>query len=267
MESDPAQNSDQAFHSYGAAITSESQMNGYDVTSKEDNGEMLRGSSEPTEQKDIAAVLAPHNIINIHQHLDVIEVCLCWERNNRYSIYGKDEKQILYTYEGAQCVARQWYGSLRELTLTTTDNDDNRLLRLDRPLRCSTRMCYACCCLQEMTISIPPNNTLGRVKERWNCIIPWYEVEDSQGNLMFSLQGTACHCRLCCDIKFSVRNAAGDQVASIQKYWGGCKGIIGACNSYTIKYLDALSGQEKAVVLGATFLLDFNYFERHGKCF
>ena len=67
----------------------------------------------------------------------------------------------------ARCYARQCYGSLREFTLITTDNDDNRLLYLQRPARCSSRCFYACCCLQEMNIIIPPKDTLGVMKEKY----------------------------------------------------------------------------------------------------
>lgn len=68
----------------------------------------------------------------------------------------------------AQCYARQCYGSLREFTLIVTDNDDNRLLYLQRPLRCSSRCFYSCCCLQEMRVFKPPDVLLAVVRERYS---------------------------------------------------------------------------------------------------
>ncbi|CAL1538351.1 unnamed protein product, partial [Lymnaea stagnalis] len=184
----------------------------------------------------LASILDSIDEIKILQHLDVVEVCLGWERNNRYSLYNKNGEQILYTYEAAQCVARQCFGSLRELTLVVTDNDDNRLLFLQRPLRCSSRCFYACCCLQTMAVSTSDesDDKLAVVSERWTCCLPEYQVEDSLGNIKFTLHGTLCHCRCCCNITFTVKSLKGFEVASITTQWGGWKEFIGACNEFTI---------------------------------
>ncbi|KAK3758115.1 hypothetical protein RRG08_006690 [Elysia crispata] len=217
----------------------------------------------------LASILEPLNEIRVSQHLDFIEVCLCWERSNRYSLYNQQDDQILYTYEAARCYARQCYGSLREFTLITTDNDDNRLLYLQRPARCSSRCFYACCCLQEMNIIIPPKDTLGVMKEKWSCCIPQYELAESKGHLKFLIQGDCSHFRMCNSINFTVRNAENLEVATISKPYGGCslKTLIGGSNNFKIKYLENLTKEEKVLILGSSFLLDFNYFERHGKCF
>ncbi|CAG5121649.1 unnamed protein product [Candidula unifasciata] len=212
-------------------------------------------------------VLEPLEAVRVHQHLDVVEVCLGWERNNRYSVYNTTGEQILYVYEATQCYARQCYGSLREFTLIVTDNDDNRLLYLQRPLRCSSRCFYSCCCLQEMSIHTPPDSLLALVKERWSCCIPEYELVTPEGSALFQMEGSCFHCRCCCSISFVVRNDSGVEVATIRKEWGGCKELIGACNDFTIKYLNGLSSNDKVSIFAAAFLLDFNYFERHGKCF
>ncbi|BFY97922.1 hypothetical protein BsWGS_00962 [Bradybaena similaris] len=212
-------------------------------------------------------VLEPLDYVQVHQHLDVVEVCLGWERNNRYSIYNRNGEQVLYVYEAAQCYARQCYGSLREFTLIVTDNDDNRLLYLQRPLRCSSRCFYSCCCLQEMRVYKPPDVLLAEIRERWTGCIPEYQLETLEGSALFQLEGSWCHCRCCCSIKFVVRNDSDVEVATIRKEWGGCKELIGACNDFTIEYLDGLLSSEKVAIFAAAFLLDFNYFERHGKCF
>ncbi|GFO46369.1 phospholipid scramblase [Plakobranchus ocellatus] len=257
-----------------SVITHESQMK---VLSRTPCGDERSESESSIDAKwvandhvtSLAAILESLDEVRVSQHLDVVEVCLCWERSNRYSLYNKQGEQILYTYEAAQCYARQCYGSLREFTLITTDNDDNRLLYLQRPARCSSRFFYACCCLQEMSIIIPPKDTLAVLKEKWSCCIPQYEMMDSDGNLKFILCGECGHFRMCNSIHFSVRNMDGTEVATIRKPWGGCslKTLIGGSNSFTIKYLENLTKEEKVMILGSSFLLDFNYFERHGKCY
>ncbi|KAH9518565.1 Phospholipid scramblase 2 [Bulinus truncatus] len=218
---------------------------------------------------NLSSLLEHLEEISILQHLDVVEVCLGWERNNRYSVYNRNGEQILYIYESAQCIARQCYGSLREFTLVITDNDDNHLLFLHRPLRCSSRCFYACCCLQQLSIISPQDTkeSVGVVQERWSLCNPKYEFSDSFGSVKFTIQGDSCHYRCCCDMSFIVNSSSGYEMAKISKKWNGCKSIIGASNEFTIKYFDGLSKQDKALILGSTFLLDFNYFERHGKCF
>lgn len=255
-------------------ISKESQIQGMHGVPSGDNRSESDASADATwvandHVTSLASILDPLNEIRVSQHLDVVEVCLCWERSNRYSIYNQQDDQIVYTYEAARCYARQCYGSLREFTLITTDNDDNRLLYLHRPARCSSRCCYACCCLQELNIIIPPKETLAVMKEKWSCYIPEYELTESEGHTKFIVKGDCGHFRMCNNIKFSVLNTENTEVAVICKPWGGCalKTFIGGSNTFTIKYLENLSKEEKVMILGCSFLLDFNYFERHGKCF
>ncbi|XP_059172473.1 phospholipid scramblase 2-like [Physella acuta] len=245
---------------FSPVVTEEPEVKGFSTNVK------VNESGDDNIQ-DLSSILDPLDEIRILQHLDFIEVCLGWERNNRYSIYNKQGEQILYVYEAAPCVSRQCYGSLRALSLIITDNDDRRLLYLQRPLRCSTRCFYACCCLQELDIYRSRENKVGAVLESWNCCIPEYQLSDSSDSLKFYLTGTCTHFRCCCSINFTVKSTSGYEVASICKKWSGLKEIIGACNEFKITYFDGLTKEDKILILGAAFLLDFNYFERHGKCF
>ncbi|KAK0054027.1 phospholipid scramblase 2 [Biomphalaria pfeifferi] len=197
------------------------------------------GFCEAAQVPTLASRLDHLDEIKVHQHLDVIEVCLGWERNNRYSLYNKDGEQILYVYESAQCVARQCYGSLREFTLIVTDNDDNHLLYLQRPLRCSTRCFYACCCLQELAILTPQEKkeSIAVILERWTMMVPQYDVHDPLGSIKFTMQGDCCHYRCCCNIHFTVKSPSGYEMATVCKTWRGCRDVIGARNDFIITYL------------------------------
>ncbi|XP_041369321.1 phospholipid scramblase 1-like [Gigantopelta aegis] len=212
--------------------------------------------------------LANLNTLHVQQRLDVVEVILGWERNNRYRITKSEDEQVLYAFEASDCGARQCLGSLRAFTIKVCDNSQQEIMTLHRPLRCSSRCFWWCCNLQIMEIHSPPGTPVASVREIWSCYLPLYEVLGVDGSVMYSLHGGCCHCRCCCNVVFHVLGSkVGDsEVATITKHWGGCKELIGAVNNYTVEYTEQLDVVNKMIILGATFLIDFNYFEKHGRC-
>ncbi|XP_050399524.1 phospholipid scramblase 1 [Patella vulgata] len=222
--------------------------------------------SETKNGSDFINVLTEHNEIIIHQLLDVVEVLLGWQRNSRYQILDKEGNQIIYIFEVADCYARQCLGGMREFSMKATDDDGVELLSVHRPLRCTSRCCWICCNLQELEIFSPPGNHIATIKEIWTCLIPTYTIVDPTEQELYKMVGECCRCKLCSNNVFKVLDTGGEVVCTVSKIWGGCKDIIGASNDYTVQYNENLSAHERTIILGATFLVDFNYFEKHGRC-
>ncbi|KAL8596557.1 hypothetical protein ACOMHN_020379 [Nucella lapillus] len=59
----------------------------------------------------------------------------------------------------------------------------------------------------------------------------------------------------------------GEEIASITRSCQGCKEIIGAANSFTLQFSENLTPEEKLIVVGGSFLVDLNYFEKQNKCY
>ncbi|CAG2214995.1 ENO [Mytilus edulis] len=115
--------------------------------------------------------------VNIHQHLDILEVAIGWEKNNKYRLCNSQDQQFMYAKEDTDCCVRQCCGPARPFTMNITDNNEQPLIQLYRPFRCQASLCM-CCYLQEMDIMSPPGLSstmpVTAVKAR--------QIFDSRGN-------------------------------------------------------------------------------------
>ncbi|XP_046554225.1 phospholipid scramblase 2-like [Haliotis rubra] len=199
--------------------------------------------------------------IKVHQIFDMLEVVVGWERNNRYSICNSGEQQFMFAKEDTDCCMRQMCGPMREFNMNITDNQGQQLISLYRPYRCRGSLLW-CCYLQELEIQSPPGLTIGTVKEVWTAWTPKYQVYDNNMTLMFTIVGDCCYCKCCADVMFRVLEGdEGQEIGQIVKHWGGCREIFGGVNDFSLRFPPNMDVLPKAILLGATFLIDFNYFE------
>ncbi|KAK3107870.1 hypothetical protein FSP39_024036 [Pinctada imbricata] len=137
-------------------------------------------------------------------------------------------------------------------------------MRVLRPVRCPCGVCWWwCCCVQEMTIESPIQNPIGNITERRLLCCPHYNITDNNDDVVFVIKFACCLCKLCCDVSIPIYHAkSGDVVSEITKAsgsnWAEC---CGTKNDYNIKFLQPLGIHEKMLILGASFLIDFNFFE------
>ncbi|KAL5020112.1 hypothetical protein ScPMuIL_003004 [Solemya velum] len=190
--------------------------------------------------------------VRIHQHFDTLEVVVGWERNNKYRICNNQDQQFMYAKEETDCMTRQCCGPNRDFVIHITDNNMQELVRLDRPLRCHGYFGW-CCFLQEMDIQSP---------QAWTPWVPKYDVIDATGVAQFQILGECCFCMPCQDIPFKIVDMHGQEVGQIIKHWGGCREIMGGVNDFSVHFPREMDVMKKALLLGATFLIDFEFFER-----
>ncbi|KAK7488717.1 hypothetical protein BaRGS_00020014 [Batillaria attramentaria] len=176
-------------------------------------------------------------------------------------------EQRLDFLEASVCLMRQVTGAMRGLVLKMTDEDQQDVVLLRRPGACSSRCCWACCNLQQMDIVLPSGSVIASMHEVWSCCLPHYRVTDGDGQLLWTVMGSVCHCRCCCcEISFQFITPDGDVSATVSRSWQGCKELIGAANSFSIQFSDGVTVQQKLIILSGTFLADLNYFEKQNKC-
>ncbi|ESP03662.1 hypothetical protein LOTGIDRAFT_137014 [Lottia gigantea] len=211
------------------------------------------------------AYLASLGEVRVHQILELLEVVTGFERNNRYRICNEGEQQFMFAKEDTDCMTRQCCGTARPFTMNITDNMEQPLIQLHRPFRCQGS-CLWCCYLQEMEIQSPPGNKVGEVKEVWTCWTPKYNVFDATGTHIFTIVGDCCYCKCCADVVFRVLEGdeGGQEVGQIVKHWGGCREVFGGANDFSLRFNPQMDLMKKAILFGATFLIDFNYFEYRG---
>lgn len=206
--------------------------------------------------------LAALDEINIHQHLDIVEVAIGFEKNNKYKICNSQDQQFMYAKEDTDCCTRQCCGRARPFDMNITDNNLQPLISLYRPFRCQASFMW-CCFLQEMEIMSPPGVSIGSIKQLWTPWTPKFHVFDAQQNPVFQIDGVCCFCCPCTDITFKVTELQKSmEIGEITKHWGGCREIFGGVNDFKVTFPADLDVMSKALLLSATFLIDFNYFEK-----
>ncbi|XP_076110365.1 phospholipid scramblase 2-like [Mytilus galloprovincialis] len=204
--------------------------------------------------------------IKIHQHLDSTEVFCCWQRPARYSLYDgtKEEEHFLYAQEVSECYVRQCLGANRGFVMKLSNADQQEVLRLQRPLRCPCGVCWWwCCCIQELNIESPPGTHIATISEdRSFCCCPGYYITSEDDRILFRISFSCFLCKLCASVSIQITER-GEPVAEITKNCSGnCKDFCGTENEYTIKFLKDLHVQDKIIILGSSFLIDYNFFER-----
>lgn len=204
----------------------------------------------------------------IQQVYEVLELLTSWESKNRYSLKNANGEQVYFAAEESECCERQCCGPQRGFTIHIVDNFKREVITLRRPFKCcgGTFSCLAGidCCAQECTIESPPGNVIGSVVQRPTCCSTGFHVKDADGRDIFRIEGPCC-CLLigCQDKEFPVVSMNGNHVGAITKKWGGCfREAFTDADVFRVTFPMDLDVKMKAILLGATFLIDFMAFEQ-----
>ncbi|XP_029436319.1 phospholipid scramblase 1-like isoform X2 [Rhinatrema bivittatum] len=171
-------------------------------------------------------------------------------------------QKIFFAKEKTDCCTRNFCGSLRPFDMKICDNSDREIIHLVRPLRCVS--CWCPCCLQELEVQSPPGTTIGFVTQKWHACLPKFSIQNASKETVLMLVGPCLSCNCCGDVNFEVKSVDESRsVGRISKQWSGLlKEVFTDADNFGIQFPMDLDVKIKAVLLGATFLIDFMFFER-----
>ena len=199
----------------------------------------------------------------VKQKVELLEAFLGFEGKNKYKVYNGAGQELYKAKEETDCCTRNCLGPNRPFDLEIEDMSGNELIHLYRPFRCTS--CYFPCFLQEMEVCSPPGTVIGSITQDWSICTPQYSVRDKDGNVALTIEGPICTTSICgSDVEFKVLSPDGStEVGKISKQWSGFlrEGFTDA-DTFGINFPVDLDVRMKAVLLGATFLIDFNFFEK-----
>ncbi|CAJ0594315.1 unnamed protein product [Cylicocyclus nassatus] len=212
--------------------------------------------------------------IVIHQHSECFETFTGCETKNMYSLKNSHGQKIYHATEKSNWCTRQCCGSGRAFTMHIMDNFNREILLIRRPLNCCGKACFGLLprlglCRTKCTVESPPGNVIGRVEQQGFCCHTCLVVKDADGEAIMQVHSPCClilHCT-CQDKTFPVDKIDGESVGSIMKKWGGCcREAFTDADEYSVTFPVNLDVKVKAVLLGATFLIDFMKFEADNRC-
>lgn len=157
--------------------------------------------------------------------------------------------------------------------------NEQPMLAIHRPFKCSILLC--CCLLnpQELTVTDVKGDEVGKVVEDFRCVDAWFKCTwwakayDSLGTHKYSFKvpfcGGNCLAPSCFNESFKIEITSAEDEQTIlsllKNIWPGCnfRGLFSAnADNYVLEFPQGASAQDKALLLGGLFLVDFQHFER-----
>ncbi len=188
--------------------------------------------------------------ILIHQQLELLEIFIGLESNNKYEIKNSLGQRVYFAAEDTDCCTRNCCGPARPFTIKIMDNLGHEVIRLERPLRCSS--CLFPCCLQEIEIQAPPGTPVGYVVQNWHPCLPKFTIQDEKRMDVLKISGPCVVCSCCEDVNFEVKSL--DEVSNvgrISKQWSGfLKEAFTDTDNFGVSFPMDLDVKMKAVMLG-----------------
>ncbi|XP_054570093.1 phospholipid scramblase 2-like isoform X1 [Eptesicus fuscus] len=198
--------------------------------------------------------------ILIHQQIDLLEVIIHIETNNKYEIKNSLGQKIYFVTEDSNFCTRNTCGAHRPFTMRILDLMGREVITLERPLRC-TSCCCCPCCLQEIKIYAPPGTPIGYIIQTKHPYLPKFTIQNDNKKDILRIIGPFFACKCCGDVDFEIKSLNEENVVGkISKRWTGF--VREACTDYSdfdIQFPLDLDVKMKAVMLGACFLIVIQY--------
>ena len=105
---------------------------------------------------------------------------------------------------------------------------------------------------------------IGSLEQQWSFCQPRFLVKDERGEAILSIEGPGIVCDCCSDIDFNILSLVNEsEIGKITKQWSGIgREMFTDAQNFGVTFPIDLDVKTKATLLGATFLIDFMYFEK-----
>ncbi|XP_068624624.1 phospholipid scramblase 2-like [Battus philenor] len=218
----------------------------------------LQRCESPSLLEDLSSV--DHLIIT--KRLRIKSVLFLRGKKNRFFVRTPD-RNLVYTVEeeNSWWVGYFCYG-LRPLQLRVTNSLGLEVLRVLRPYACTPRVLP--CQLQSLQVQSPPGHLIGTIEQQWAAMRPVYLIRDDSGGELFWIRGPLMTLSLFRDVEFPIRRCDGSPVGSSCKRWQGIMHALFLApitDRFTVAFERNLSVEEKALLLAATLLIDYMYYD------
>jgi len=209
---------------------------------------------EAQEEKSSLDKFAATNVLIIQQQKEWGEILTGFETKNKYAVLDHRGNPLFQAEEEGgsmgTIITRSFLKALRPFTMHLFSKEGTGLFKLRRPFRFY---------FHELDVSRSNGAPLGKIRRRFSILRRIYSVLDRNGNEIFELFGPILH-----PWTFQIKKGS-QQIGKITKKWSGLlKEAITDADNFGITFPKGIELSQKAVLLGAVFLIDFVHFENQG---
>jgi len=198
-------------------------------------------------------------------------LCGC-QPENEYNVHNpSDGSKILVAREQSNWCTRNVCGASRPFSMTIHTLDNSEIIRFERPFHPARKGGLFCCCLpfcfQTVRVfsgqaTANPGKLLGWVREDYSWFQPTFSIFDANDTLVFKVIGDCCGC-----LNYTLRIFKPDnlevEIGQLQKRWSGMMKEMFHIDNFVVVFPNEANAAHRALLLGATVLLDFLYFEKN----
>ncbi|CAH2061034.1 unnamed protein product, partial [Iphiclides podalirius] len=198
----------------------------------------------------------------ITKRLRVRSVIFLRGKKNKFFVRTPDSNLVFTVEEeNSWWVGYLCYG-LRPMQLRVINNLGQEVMRINRPYACTARVLP--CQLQHLEVFSPPGRLIGTIEQQWAAVRPLYLVRNEDGDEVFTIRGPYVTISLFRDVEFTIRRQGGDLVGNTTKRWQGLLHALFLApitDRFGVSFDRCLSVEEKALLLAATLLIDYMYYD------
>lgn len=184
----------------------------------------------------------------VHQLKEMTEVLTGFEMRNRYEVFDDLHVRLFLATEREGSMLLRWFlRSCRPFTVDVTGDDGRTVIQVTRPFRFY---------FHEVEVTDIRGHAIGTVERRWSLLHRLYVVRERTGHELCVLHGPLLH-----PWTFEIRQD-GVEVGKIAKKWSGLlKESFTDADNFGVLFPAGWNVEQKALLLGAVFLIDFVHFE------
>ncbi len=192
--------------------------------------------------------LESFNALAIQQKKEWGEIITDFETRNRYTVFSSDGNPLFLAAEEEGSFLLRWFlKALRPFSIRILDMQGESVLSLHRPFRFYFHVAE---------IFDNQGKLVGTIKRKFSILRRIYSVNDPSEQEMYQLFGPLFH-----PWTFNIYQD-NREVGHITKKWSGLlKETFTDADNFGITFPSDANTNQKSVLLGAVFLIDFVHFE------
>ncbi|XP_038207713.1 phospholipid scramblase 2-like [Zerene cesonia] len=195
----------------------------------------------------------------IQQTVELNDLTSSIDSENWYIVRVPNGPSLFLASEKSSKTQRLLCGVGRGFTLHLHDNSRQGAMDMERRLAAAS--CFFPFRLQEMKVITPPGDYIGRIQQQWTWMVPFYLVRNINDDVIYVIEGPARLNKsnlMLSEFKILTSDSLR-QVGKIFHSWD--RELVSFVT--TVLFPDcAVQPKSKALLLAATFLLEYTYFER-----